>query len=80
VSESTPPTVGGTDEAAGEISLAARILLLQEQHQSLGQQIEELYEYPYLDQLLLQRLKKKKLGIKDAITRYKGDLIPDLNA
>ena len=35
---------------------------------------------PYRDQLLLQRLKKKKLRIKDTIERLKDDLIPDLNA
>ena len=37
-------------------------------------------QYPYRDQLLLQRLKKKKLRIKDEIERLKDDMIPDLNA
>lgn len=63
-----------------ELSLAARILLLQEEHRNLDGQIAEMYAYPYRDQLLLQRLKKKKLSIKDTIERLKDDLIPDLNA
>ena len=33
-----------------------------------------------LQQLQLQRLKKKKLMIKDSIERLKDELIPDLNA
>ena len=63
-----------------EECLATRILNLQKEHRDLDQQIEELYEYPYRDQLLLQRLKKKKLRIKDTIERLKDELIPDLNA
>ena len=32
------------------------------------------------DQLQLQRLKKRKLILKDQITRLESELIPDLNA
>jgi hypothetical protein len=39
-----------------------------------------MYEFPYQNQILLQRLKKEKLRIKDAIERLKNDMIPDLNA
>jgi hypothetical protein len=68
------------DESAAEPNLAARILMLQQEHRELDEEIASLYEFPYRDQLLLQRLKKKKLLLKDAIERLKDDLIPDLNA
>ncbi len=67
-------------DAANEISLEERLEMLQEEHRSLDTEIATLYEYPYRDQLQLQRLKKKKLLLKDSIERIKDDLIPDLNA
>ena len=68
------------DESVSEPNLAVRLLMLQQEHRELDQEIESLYEFPYRDQLLLQRLKKKKLLLKDAIERLKDELIPDLNA
>jgi hypothetical protein len=67
-------------EAANELSLPARLAQLQEEHRCLDQQIAELYQFPYRDQLQLQRLKKRKLLLKDLIERLKDELIPDLNA
>jgi hypothetical protein len=84
VSEHIPPDDTVTEDVAEEVpveeSLAAKVLRLQEAHRVLDQEIDELYQFPYRDQLLLQRLKKKKLLLKDAIARFKGDLIPDWNA
>ena len=34
----------------------------------------------HIDELQLKRLKKRKLGLKDQITRLESELIPDLNA
>ncbi len=42
--------------------------------------IAELHSYPYQNQILLQRLKKEKLRLKDAIEYLKDEMIPDLNA
>ena len=56
------------------------ILQLQQEHRDLDLEIASMYEYPYRDQLLLQRMKKRKLRIKDIVERLKNDLIPDLNA
>ena len=67
-------------EAANELSPAARLQQMQEEHHSLDLKIAELYEFPYRDQLQLQRLKKRKLMLKDMIERLKDELIPDLNA
>ncbi len=80
MSEQTPPDGTVTEEIPEQESLVAKVLRLQKEHRALDQEIAELYQYPYRDQLLLQRLKKKKLLLKDAIARFKGDLIPDLNA
>jgi hypothetical protein len=34
----------------------------------------------HVDELQLKRLKKRKLMLKDQITRFESELIPDLNA
>jgi hypothetical protein len=68
-------------EAANDLMTPAmRLLNLQAKHRELDRRIEELHSYPYQNQILLQRLKKEKLRLKDAITRLKDDMIPDLNA
>ena len=68
-------------EAANEkMTPAMRLLELQAKHRALDCRISEIYSYPYQNQILLQRLKKEKLRLKDAITRLKDEMIPDLNA
>jgi hypothetical protein len=57
-----------------------RLLNLQTKHRALDAEIKELHGFPYQNQILLQRLKKEKLRLKDAISRLKDDMIPDLNA
>ena len=78
------PSDNGTlddTEAANELMTPGmRLLDLQAKHRALDGRIEELHSYPYQNQILLQRLKKEKLRLKDAITRLKDDMIPDLNA
>lgn len=61
-------------------SISARILLLQIRHRALDNEITGLALTPYQNQLLLQRLKKEKLRIKDEIQWLKDELIPDLDA
>lgn len=53
---------------------------LREEHRMLDDEILVLLERPYFDQLLMQRLKKRKLWLKDTITRVESKLIPDLDA
>ena len=74
-----PPENGVADdtEAANElVTPGMRLLNLQTKHRALDVQIEELQGFPYQNQILLQRLKKEKLRLKDAITRLKDDMIP----
>ena len=75
------PRGGAETEAANEvITPAMRLFQLQTKHRALDARIHEMYEFPYQNQILLQRLKKEKLRLKDAIERLKDDMIPDLNA
>jgi len=70
----------GADAANEPITPAMRLLQLQTRHRVLDNKIAELYRFPYQNQILLQRLKKEKLRLKDTIERLKDDMIPDLNA
>ena len=80
--ENSPPNGQAPNtEAANEVlSPGMRLLALQTKHRTLDSKISELYSYPYQHQILLQRLKKEKLRLKDDIERLKNEMIPDLNA
>ena len=81
MSESPPNGAGNGEDAANELlTPAMRLLQLQTRHRNLDSRIAELHTYPYQNQILLQRLKKEKLRLKDAIERLQDDMIPDLNA
>ncbi|MEK9919938.1 MAG: YdcH family protein [Halieaceae bacterium] len=72
----------GPDQAAAneDLSPAERLALMQGQHRLLDQKIIELQTRPWQNQLLVQRLKKEKLRLKESIERLKDEIIPDLNA
>lgn len=59
---------------------AERLKQLRVEHQDLDQLIARLSREPGVDQVLLRRLKKRKLMLKDMITQLASDRIPDLNA
>ena len=67
-----------TDEE--QQSIRARITMLELEHGDLNDIIDRLVEDPALDQLQLRRLKKRKLLLKDQITRLQARLIPDIIA
>ena len=78
-----PPGKGGPNgEAAANETLtpAMRLMRLQARHRALDNKITEMQGFPYQNQILLQRLKKEKLRLKDAIARLKDEMIPDLDA
>ena len=73
--------VGPDESAANEdLSPVERLALMQTQHRTLDQKIVELQSRPWQIQLLVQRLKKEKLRLKESIQRLKDEMIPDLNA
>ena len=53
---------------------------MQQEHRDLGDAIEALHERVSPDLLLLQRLKRKKLLLKDKIQRLEDDILPDIIA
>lgn len=50
------------------------------QHRDLDEVISRLSMDLHVDELQLRRLKKRKLMLKDQITRLESELIPDMNA
>ncbi len=50
------------------------------EHRDLDDVIARLQMDLRVDELRLKRLKKRKLMLKDQITRMQSELIPDLNA
>jgi len=57
-----------------------RLKDLRVEHRDLDRLIAELTNDPAVDQILLRRLKKRKLVLKDMIAHLESDRIPDLNA
>ena len=61
-------------------SLRRQLEELKLEHRDLDDVIEHLLQNPYRDQLQIQRLKKRKLRVRDMIQRIESMLIPDLDA
>jgi hypothetical protein len=70
-----------TDKIDTEIFRSVeRLKQLRVEHRDLDQVIARLVTDPNVDQLMLKRLKKRKLMLKDMITQLESARIPDLNA
>jgi hypothetical protein len=68
---------GEVDELA-EIRLA--LVAVRERHEALSAEVEILQGAAVPNQLMLARLKKRKLFLKDQIVRLENQLTPDLIA
>ena len=60
--------------------LRSRLVILKQEHRDLDDAINSLSEGPYINELQLKRMKRKKLLLKDSIQKIEDLLIPDLNA
>ena len=60
--------------------LKARLHVLESEHRDLDDVIERLSEDKPFDQLQLQRLKKRKLVLKDEIAFVRSRILPDIIA
>ena len=60
--------------------LQERIIALEIEHRDLDEAIVRLADLPNRDDLLLTRLKKRKLQLKDQILQLKMLLVPDIPA
>lgn len=69
----------GEDEETQE-QRRARLEQLRSEHRDLDDVIRRLLESPPYDQLQVQRLKKRKLVLKDQIAKLEALLIPDIIA
>ena len=61
-------------------TIKAKLEALKSEHRDLDDVIERLAEHPPVDQLRLQRLKKRKLMLKDQIARIADEITPDIIA
>lgn len=61
-------------------TLRQKLTELRSEHRDLDDVISRLVEQAPVDQLQLQRLKKRKLSLKDAISRLESQLLPDIIA
>jgi hypothetical protein len=57
-----------------------RLSLMIERHRAIDEELTDLQTHPWGDRLLIQRMKKEKLRLRDGIERLKDELIPDLDA
>ncbi len=60
--------------------LQRRLVELKTEHRDLDDVIARLAERQPFDQLQIQRLKKRKLQLKDAISQIESRLLPDIIA
>lgn len=60
--------------------LQERLFDLESEHKDLDDVIDRLMHAPPVDFLQVQRLKKRKLQLKDEIERIKSMLLPDIIA
>lgn len=58
-------------------NLRSRLETLQAEHRDLDLAINQIVAHPSDDQLLVRRLKKRKLALKDRITLIERMLEPD---
>ena len=60
--------------------IIAQLHQLESEHRDLDDVIERLGDYKPFDQLKLQRLKKRKLVLKDEIIKLRSRILPDIIA
>ena len=65
-----------TDEAAAR----AKLSVLTQEHADLDAAVQALALAPMPDMMVIARLKRKKLALKDEIQSLKSQLLPDIIA
>lgn len=68
------------NESVDKETLERQLAELKTQHRDLDDVIARIAEEVPFDQLQIQRLKKRKLRIKDQITKIESLLLPDIIA
>jgi hypothetical protein len=63
-----------------ERQLREKLIVLTEEHRDLDEAINALEESGHGDPIQIHRMKKKKLALKDAISKLEDKLLPDIIA
>lgn len=63
-----------------QLVLREKLATLKTEHRDMDDVIQRLTEQFPVDQLQIQRLKKRKLLLKDMIARLESQLVPDIIA
>ncbi|HTK84728.1 MAG TPA: DUF465 domain-containing protein [Patescibacteria group bacterium] len=63
-----------------EDELREKLVEMKREHQDLDEIIDKLVSHQPVDFLQLQRLKKRKLLLKDMIQKLESQLVPDIIA
>ena len=71
---------GAVNESDGTAVLKAKLQALLSEHRDLDDVIAQLTGASASDQLRMQRLKKRKLALKDEIARLHALVLPDIIA
>jgi hypothetical protein len=69
-----------TSDSVDQTQLRRKLAELQSEHRDLDDVIARLVERLPVDMLQIQRLKKRKLAIKDEVARIENMLLPDIIA
>lgn len=67
-------------EEKERIEVMQKLEELRVEHRDLDDIIQRLTMDPLVDQLQLRRMKKRKLSLKDMISKLESKLIPDIEA
>jgi hypothetical protein len=63
-----------------DLAIRNELARLRQEHRDLDSAIDALQAKPRPDNLQIQRLKKRKLGLKDRISALEDKLLPDIIA
>ena len=63
-----------------KLTIKEKIKALRKSHSQLEKEIEKVIKVMPSDQVTLQRLKKKKLKLKDEISKLSSHVLPDIIA
>ena len=69
-----------TEAQHAVLDLGAKIEKLRTEHRALDDELRTISADPLIDDLQLQRLKNRKLFLKDSILHLEGRLVPDITA
>ena len=69
-----------TEAQHAVLDLGAKIERLKSGHRALDDELQTISADPLIDDLQLQRLKKRKLFLKDSIRHLESRLVPDITA